>query len=202
MKTRLSILIVLMFVIQLTYGQNYGIKGGVNFANMTISALGIGVTPKSLTAVHVGFVGEFDMKGNLTFNTGLLYSIKGFNMSAGGESVTETLNYLVVPLNFAYKFPINDKSKFLIQAGPYLGYALSGKDKYNGESSDVEFGDGGMKRMDYGLGFGGGVDFGSVVLSLNYELGLANLVDGSDVDASAKNKVVQLSIAYMFGKKK
>lgn len=191
-----------MLLVKMVNAQTFGIKGGVNFANMTISAMGIGVTPKSLTGVHVGFVGDFELQNSLFFNTGLLYSLKGFKMSASGETLSESLNYLVVPLNLEYKFPLNEKSKFMIQAGPYLGYALSGKNKNNGESSNVRFGgEGGMKRFDYGLGFGAGVEFGALVTSLNYELGLAKIVD-SGGDGSAKNKVLQISVAYLFGSKK
>ena len=48
-----------------------------------------------------------------------------------------------------------------------------------------------------GLGFGAGVELGSLVVSLNYELGLANIEDSSDY--KVKNKVLQISLAYMFG---
>ena len=62
----------------------------------------------------------------------------------------------------------------------------------------MKFGEkGGPKRLDYGLGFGAGVELGPIVVSLNYELGLANIVDSSDY--TSKNKVLQLSLAYMFG---
>ena len=200
MKTKLILVIVLALFVRVTDAQTFGIKGGVNIANMTISAMGMGVSQKPLIGIHVGPVMDFQLKGNLCFNTGLLYSMKGFKVDTGGSTGSETLNYLVVPLNLAYKFPIKDKSKFFIQAGPYLGYALSGKDKADGQSTDIVFGSGGMKRFDIGVGFGAGVEFGSVVTSVNYELGLQSLIDEYDVGAKAKNKVFQISIAYMFGK--
>ena len=57
-----------------------------------------------------------------------------------------------------------------------------------------------MKRLDMGLGFGAGVELGQIVFSLNYELGLANIIDSSP--EKLKNKVFQISLAYMFGAKK
>ena len=114
---------------------------------------------------------------------------------------TETFNYLEIPLNLAYLFPINDKSDFFIQAGPFLGYALSGKEEIGSESESIDFEESMLKRFDYGVGFGAGVQFGSIVASLNYQLGLANLNDDPDYDATFKNKVFQISLAYMFGNK-
>ena len=204
MKTKLLFAIALLLIVQMTKAQTFGIKGGVNIANMTISAMGMSVSPSSITGFHIGVVGDFNVQGNLFLNTGLLYSLKG--ASFVGDKMT--LNYLEVPINIAYKFPISTKSKFVVEAGPYLGYALSGKDKSGGVSTNVEFGSGGMKRFDYGIGFGAGVEFGSLIASLNYELGLANLIDssslglGSGADGKAKNKVFQISLAYMFGKGK
>ena len=199
MKTKLFYVVGLILITQMATAQRFGLKGGVNFANMTISAMGMGVSPKSLTGFHAGFVGDFQIKESFFFNSGILYSLKGFKIDSDGETGSENINYLVVPLNMAYKFPIKDNSKFLIQAGPYLGYALNGKSKSGGESSDIEFGSGGMNRLDYGVGFGAGIEFGSVTATLNYELGLANLVDDPSSETKLKNKVIQISLSYMFG---
>ena len=157
-----------------------------------------------MTGIHIGPVADFQLQGNLSFNTGLLFSLKGAKSedSYNGETYSSTtnLNYLVVPLNLAYKFPLNEKAKLLIEAGPYLGYALSGKIKDSEGSTDLTFGEeGGPKRFDAGLGFGAGVELGSIVLSINYELGLANIIDATDY--KIKNKVLHLSLAYMFGGK-
>jgi len=199
MKTKLSYLIVFMLFTQFVNAQKWGIKGGVNFANMTFSVDQFDVSPKSITGFHVGLVSDFLIQRSLHLNTGLLYSLKGTKGEMEGVSGTIKINYLEIPINLAYKFPINESSDFFIQAGPYLGYALSGKQKGGGETSDIEFGKGNWKRFDFGFGFGAGVEFGSFVTSLNYQLGLANMAD--DPDIKAKNKVFQISVAYMFGKK-
>jgi hypothetical protein len=76
---------------------------------------------------------------------------------------------------------------------------------YN-ESLDLFITDGGLKRVDYGVGLGAGVEFGKVVASLNYQLGFANLIApdpfGSETsEEKMRNRVFQISVAYMFGKK-
>jgi len=94
----------------------FGIKGGVNFANVVYSGGGTTSSDKSITAIHVGPVADFQLQQNLFMNTGLLFSIKG-TKTEGVDGETISINYLEVPLNLAYKFPISENSKFLIQAG-------------------------------------------------------------------------------------
>jgi hypothetical protein len=211
-KSMLFLLIILALCVQIVNAQTFGIKGGVNFANLNVSVSGMSVSPNSLTGFHIGPVAEFKLKESLFFNTGLLYSMKGAKveeeMTDASGTTTDKINYLEIPLNLAYKFPINEKSRFFIQAGPYLAYGLSGTEESGGESFDLFSSDGGMKRFDYGLGFGGGVQFGSIAASVNYQLGLANLLEPMSSiffepsDIKLKNKVLQISLAYMFGKKK
>jgi len=195
MKTKLFFVIAFTLFVQIANAQRLGIKGGVNFANVTVSGGGVSMSPSGITGFQLGLVGDFKLQDKLHFNTGLLYSLKGFKSG----TTTDKINYLEVPLNFAYNFSINETSDFFVQAGPYLAYGLSGTDKTDGVSTDI-FSDGYAKRLDYGLGFGAGVQFGSIVTSVNYELGLANLNDDSTSDLKLKTKTFQVSIAYMFGK--
>ncbi|HAQ17708.1 MAG TPA: hypothetical protein DCR40_00560 [Prolixibacteraceae bacterium] len=201
MKSKLIFFIVFVLFVQVANAQVFGIKGGINIANMTFTASGMDLSPKSIIGIHVGPVAEFELQENLYFNTGLLYSIKGYKLKMEflGESIESTakFNCLEIPLNFVYKYSLNDASKLFAQAGPYLGYALSGTAKSDGESEKIDFKDEGMRRIDFGLGIGVGLELGPIVPSISYQLGLANLSDDSDV--KVKNKVLQLSIAYMFG---
>lgn len=175
-------MIACTFFVQIVSAQTFGIKGGINFANMTYSGSGVSGSETWMTGFHLGLVADFKLQEQLYFNTGLLYSMKG----AGSDA----LSYLEIPLNVAYKFSTNKTSDFFIQSGPYLAY-------------DVTIFGGSMKRFDFGLGFGAGVQFSSIVTSLNYELGLANLNDNSYPEpVKRKNKVLQISVAYMFGSKK
>ncbi len=133
--------------------------------------------------------------------------MKGAVKDEGEPNTTPIISYLGIPLNLAYKYSFTEKSDFFIQAGPYLGYGLSGKLNPAGKVL-IFSAEGGLKRFDYGVGFGAGVEFGSLVASLNYQLGLMNLLEpmSSDFldlsDMKLKNKVFQISIAYMFVKKK
>ncbi len=199
MKLKLILLLLLSFFVFTSNAQTFGVKGGLNLASLSFSE-DVDNSIKSLLGVHVGPVAEFELQEGLYFNTGLLFSLKGAKMKYGEESASTSLNYLEIPLNVAYKFSTGEKSKFFAQAGPYLGYALSGKTKYGGESESINFKEDGLKRFDFGLGVGLGIELGSIVPSVSYQLGLSNLNDDSEMDVKVKNKVFQISIAYMFGK--
>jgi hypothetical protein len=203
MRTKFIYAILFVFLGYVANAQRLGIKGGINFANVTAKMSGASMSPKSLTGFHVGGVADFDLKNNLAFNTGLLYTVKGFSgEDTESGKLKESLNYLEVPLNLAYKIPIKDQSKFFIQAGPYLAFGLNAKETVGSESQSGSFKDAGVKSLDYGLGLGAGVELGSFVAGIQYQLGLADINDESGVPMTLKNKVFQISLAYMFSGKK
>jgi hypothetical protein len=198
MKTKLVYAIVLTLFVQIVHAQIFGIRGGVNIANLTITSQGTDIASNSVTGFHLGPVADFKLKKNLHLNTGLLYSSKGYKISLDAESTTYKMNYLDVPLNLAYNFPLGNKSYAFIQSGPYLGYVINGKLIFGSESEAIKIGEGGLKRYDLGLGFGAGLGFRSFTASLNYQLGLTNLNNDPEDDSTLKNRVIQLSVAILF----
>lgn len=202
MRIKLIFFISLLMFAFVSRSQTFGLKGGVNIASMNFSASGLDISPKSILGIHIGPVAEFELQESLFFNTGILYSLKGYKLKMDfmGESMDEKIriNNLEIPFNFAYKFSPNETLNFFAQAGPYIGYALSGTAKTDGESEKIDFKEDGMKRFDFGLGIGLGMEFGPIVPSISYQFGLANLSDEDEV--KVKNNVFQISVAYMFGK--
>jgi hypothetical protein len=186
-RSLLFLFVVFALCVQIARAQTFGIKGGVDFAKVNTNYFG-GI---SHTGFHIGPVADFKLNKSLYFNTGLLYSSIGSKAKGMEFIATYKMDYLEIPLNLAYKFPLNDKSHFFIQAGPYLSYGFGSTEAIRDEG-----------QINYGLGFGAGVQFGSIVASLNYELGIAGIPENSSATMNNNNKVFQISVAYMFGKKK
>jgi hypothetical protein len=114
---------------------------------------------------------------------------------------TINLNYLQIPVNAQYKIDLGDM-KLLLQAGPYLGYAISGKTKSKSggikEEEKIKFGNKNdeMKAFDYGLGFGAGLQFGNIQTSLGYNLGFVNI---SNINKrNTRNNGLSLTVTYLF----
>lgn len=195
-KKLLLILSLIAFSFASKAQTRLGFKGGVNFANVTISTSGFSISPGSITSFHVGGVLESRLSDRIVVQPNLLFSQKGFLTEISGGSTKITLNYLELPVNFLYEA----SDYFTIGGGPYLGYALSGKSVSNGVTTDAEFGDGGMKRTDFGLNLTAGYEvLDGLIISANYSFGLANIADTND--GSIKNKVIGISITKLFGER-
>jgi hypothetical protein len=119
-------------------------------------------------------------------------------------------------LNFVFKTPIINGDRFFVGAGPYVAMGIAGKLKNVGRIAGVDYsneekiafsnddpatleyeegaGFGIMKRFDYGINGTVGVESKSIVLSVNYGMGLAKLQSGSNSSADNNNKHRVVSI--------
>ncbi len=192
------------------YAQEYGIKAGLNLANVYSAANGNddGVNYKSNAGFNLGLTAEYPFTKLISFETGLIFSSKGFSSSIGGVlsnfSSKTRLYYLNIPLTAKAAYKIGG-IKVFGNIGPYVGYGLSGKISSNAnilgvsvlDESEVEWGEeGDFERLDYGLTFGAGVEFGKFSVGASYELGLANIAPSSYVETN--NRVTSISLGYKF----
>ena len=196
MKTSVKILAIIALVLSTTYTQaqtRFGIKGGLNSATFAISESGVTITPPSRIGFNFGGITEIPLETDFYLQSGLLYSTKGFKIN--GESLST--DNLEIPINALYKLSVGS-IKVLGFAGPYIGYALSGK----AGSADIEFSgkNKDMNTFDMGLNFGAGIEISSFQITAQYGLGLTNLAADSN-DGTMKNKVFGISVAYLFSGK-
>lgn len=187
---KLSLLLVFVGLVAFSsFGQRIGVKAGLNMATVAMDG---DVDTKMLPGIHLGAVAEFEFSENLAFEPGLLFSQKGTDYDVDGDMKTR-LSYLDIPLNLRYKM-----GNFFAQAGPQIGIGLSGTQEFGDEEEDIEFGsdDDQLKRLDFALSFGVGMNFNQFQVSANYGLGLANLSNWDDDDL--KNRVISVSLGYYF----
>ena len=119
-----------------------------------------------------------------------------------------------------FKFPFATESHVFVGAGPYLGIGVSGKATTEGKAFNIPFnyennivfsdddpttlgqeegtGLGVMKRFDYGVNGTAGIAGKSLVLGVNYGLGLAKLQSGGNSSADNNNKHRVLSVFVGF----
>lgn len=182
----------------------FGVKAGLNLANMSLSGDEFDEledSKKMLITFQVGGVVEFDLAESVALQSGLMLVGKGFKLEEGDITATTNPMYLQIPALFLYK-----QEMFYVGGGPYVGFGLFGKAKFEDESEDLNFGNGeddDFAPLDFGLQFEGGVILnGNIHLGAGYGLGLANAIpsdarEGSDI--SAKHGVISINAAYMFG---
>lgn len=200
---------------------SYVVKGGLNLSSMLLKGdeSTSGVDIKSKPGFNIGITAEYPVSGIVVFETGILFSNQGVknsseNTYSGGtykSNSTTNLFYLEIPLTAKTYFNIGH-TKIFGKLGPYIGLGLSGKSKgeliFPGETRsyerDINWGSGQgdeIKRLDYGLTAGAGIEVSSFQIGLSYNFGLANISTITDNGMKLKNRVLGLSVGYKFGKK-
>lgn len=219
---KLIIVIIAFTMSSELFAQKFAVKAGLNLSNMLIKEDGETYSDdfKMRTGFHVGATVDFPINDMFSFETGLLLSTKGFKMSEEetyeGETYTyeEKLNllYFDIPLTAKVSFDAGG-AKIYGLFGPYLGMGLTGKWKYeatyagetDSEEEDVEWGSDeesdDLKRLDFGLTMGAGVEISSFQIGITYGLGLANVSSYTDYETKANNRVLGITVGYIFGGK-
>jgi len=209
-------------VIGSTAQVHYSIRAGVSFPNMKFSDNSEeGFDDfKILTGFHIGAIVDIPLSKLLSIETGLLFSKKGSQFeqtdSFSGQTFTVkaeiNTSYIDLPISLRVNIPVGTPIIF-ISFGPYIGYGLSGKMKtelyFNGQTEKneekIDWGsnpdDDFLKRFDFGIVPAAGIEFKSFSLSFSYWLGLVNISSFTDDGASIKNQNMEISVAYIFGKK-
>lgn len=165
----------------------FGVKAGLNLSNFSGD---IEDTDPKL-GFNVGVTADYAITNEVYLLTGLEFTMKGSKADGyiAGEKVTEKTNpmFLQLPVHVGYKFSVTDETKIVLHAGPYVGYGIGGKIKYevkeNGVKNSVDydfFGKDRFKRFDFGLGLGAGAEFGKIGVGLGWDFGLTSLSRGDD----------------------
>ncbi len=200
---RLLLVVSLSMAYLSSNAQSLIVKGGLSMSNMTIKDDNVTYSDdfKTKTGFHIGIAGELPLFGGVMFEPGLMFATKGYKVDLGDVSVS--LNYIDIPLNLKYKLDIGDFAVWG-SVGSYVGIGLSGKHKMTllgkDVENDVKFGeDEDFKMLDYGLGFGAGVEYHRIILGVYYNIGLANISNIDLANHKTNNKVFNISLGYRIG---
>ncbi len=213
MKRELLLLAVVLFGFFLLAGQisaqpdiDLGIKAGLNLANFSgDDAQGLDVK----TGIAVGAFMGVNFPGGLTIQPEALYSMKGSKDEGMGIELKFEFDYLEIPVLLKYSIPTPGMVKPALFFGPAVGILLKGDITLSiGDQSGTLDAKDYLKSTDFGLVFGGGVDFsvgkGKIITDIRYTLGLSTVDDGFGEliewpqELDLKNSVISLQAGYSF----
>ncbi|UCB52659.1 MAG: PorT family protein [Candidatus Zixiibacteriota bacterium] len=179
-----------------------GLKAGLNIADYR------GDLP--YTDSKMGFCGgpfiTCSINEMLAVQTEFLFSMKGAKLGERvradeygniieTSSIRDVINYLEIPVLGKLSVLPQGRVRPNLFAGPFFALKLTGKHKLGSQETDLE----NLKDTDYGLVFGGGVDFelgqGELTADARYNLGLAKIFD-SPMDV--RNRVISVMLGYSF----
>lgn len=227
---KLTMALVLTTAVAFSAKAQVYVQGGLNLANITKTSDGQTEDNNILPTFNVGILGRFGLSSTFDLESGLLFSGHGSKaetyFNGGNDYVKSKFNpyYLQVPLNAVVKIPLQKESNVFFHAGPYVAMGIAGKSKqesklgplmststesikFNNDdpftSQQEDAGYDKLKRFDFGLNFGGGIDLGPIMLKANYGMGLAkiNSTEGNNTyNDKNKYRTLSFSVGIPLGK--
>ncbi len=146
----------------------FGVKGGLNFADLTGD-----FDADARTGYHIGAVLQFSLMETFAIQPEVLYSAQGID--------DVDIDYINIPILAKLKFA----GIASVEAGPQFGFVI--KDDFEDILADAE-----AESFDLGLAVGAGVEFGGFFGQVRYNLGLTDVLDAVD----GKNSTFQVSVGY------
>ena len=219
---KVVIVFVTTFALFSVKAQTY-IQGGLNLANITKTNDGQTEKNNILPSFNVGIMSRFGLSTTVDLESGVLLTGRGSKaetyFNGGADYVKSRFNplYVEVPLNLVVRVPMDKSTGLFFHAGPYVAIGVGGKSKTDSKfgplssssSTTIKFSNDDpftsqqddaaydkLKRFDFGLNLGGGLQFDHLMLKVNYGLGLAKINSTeSNNTANDKNKYRTLSFS-------
>ncbi|MGM0582816.1 MAG: porin family protein [Bacteroidota bacterium] len=175
---------------------NFGIKGGVNLANVIDADYNF----DSRTGINLGaFVDIPISNSSFSIQPEIIYSQKGTQDSgyAGIDNNTwvEIVNkrdYLEIPVLLKYSYEISKNTHPFLTFGPYFGINMNTESEVTADGAQVNSGELNDKS-DIGMSLGLGYQIEFINLNIRYNAGLVNIGE-----RDSKNSVFSASIGFIF----
>lgn len=191
---------------------SFGVKAGIAFPKMTLSASGASMSFDAKTSFYVGGVANIAVSEIFSVQPGLTYISKGTKISGAAfdfesgpsdaENGTINASYIEIPVNLIASFNAGNAGKVFLGAGPYYAIAIDANAKANGEKQDITIGsdEDNFKRGDYGFNFLAGYQLNNGInIHAGYGLGLGSVIPDQDgAEFKFKNKVFSIGLGFMF----
>lgn len=199
-----KILLYALLISPLSLMAQFGLKAGLNFANVTKAS---SINNSSKTGFHAGLLMGSASPKVFGFRTELTYSKQGYDYKAGTNTGNVNLDY-IMSTNLTC---INITKYFQLQFGAQMAYLLNAKVDSNTTSTGNAQADKIMNlynRFDYG--FAGGIEIhpvGGLLIGARANISLGSLYKDaqsgqmpsfSNIDL--KNNVFQIFAGWRFGK--
>jgi len=182
---RIIIAACMLLLIKGAFAQHveYGIKGGVNFSNISNDAADTKADTK--TGFNVGGLAHIHLSRSFAIQPELVYSTQGAEYNNGKLK----LNYINVPVLAQYMFA----DGFRLQTGPQLGILTTSEFKSGHTESDVD----NFSNADFSWAFGASyLSHMGLGIDARYNLGLTDVTKSNTTDF--QNRVWQVGLFYQF----
>jgi hypothetical protein len=111
----------------------FGIKAGVNFANIIKDDGNNNFQTDAKTGFNAGVTADIKLIEGLSFTPEVLYSQKGYKLTSGDSEYKRTTNFIDIPILASIRLasPLN------LVVGPQVSFLMSTSTKYSNNSGSV-----------------------------------------------------------------
>lgn len=178
----------------------FGVKAGLNVSKVSFDKDVTKNAIESRTGFFVGPMAEFTVPIiGLGADVAVLYDNKGVEV----DGVSETLQYIDIPINVKYSIGLGSIAGVYVATGPQFSYNIGGKKIFDNSYS--------LKSSEFSWNVGAGVKLlGHLQIGYNYNIGIGKTgemdsalgetvgVVGKFINGDVKNNTHQISVAYLF----
>jgi hypothetical protein len=175
----------------------FGVKGGVNFATLSVED---GDSPfDSRIGVAVGGFVTWKAFSWLELQPEMLFTSKGAKVEESGITSDLIVDYLEVPILVRYTRSFADNWRFYVAAGPTLATRMRARTRteFSGGTEEIEIDDD-VERMDFGVAAGGGIERGRWAFDGRYTFGLSDVDADPSETSTFRNRVISLTAGFRF----
>lgn len=166
---------------------HFGIKGGVNIANIKIQNAADG---DARVRFHAGGLAHIHISPHFALQPELMFSAQGRQETINGVKFKTNLSYINMPVLAQYM----TGSGFRLQTGPQIGVLVDAETGIDGSEVNV---DGNYDRFDLSWAVGASyLTKTGLGFDARYNVGLNNINDVNNV--RMKNRVWQIGLFYQF----
>lgn len=201
-------LIFLLLLFPCTLQAQFGIKAGINFANVTNAS---SISNSNRSGFMAGIFLAPPSKGILSYKTELIFSQQGYDYNTNSNTGSVKLDYIIMP----HLMNINITKLFQLQIGGQVAYLLNAKaDSNKTASSTNPYGalENYYNRFDYGAAAGFEIHpVLGLLIGARYNISFGDMYKNISnptpgtippfiPDVNLKNNVVQVFAGWRFGK--
>jgi hypothetical protein len=171
----------------------YGVKGGVNFANVSFD--GEDVPSSGRTGFLAGAFATMPLYGRVSVQPEAIYTVKGASFDVFDIDSNYIVDYIEVPV--LARYPVG--SRIYVAAGPSMAFCIRARSRtsFAGASTEVDIKDE-VESFDFGVVGAVGYERGRWGIDGRYTHGLSDTDKNSGDNVKIRNRVFSVSAGIRF----
>ena len=186
----LTLILAIATVAPATAQMSYGVKAGVNYADVSFDG---DVASSGRVGLLAGGFATIPLFGWLAVQPEVIYTVKGTAVDVADIKSDLIVDYVEVPLLAR----ISIRRKIYVAVGPSMAFRVRARSRtaFGGSTEEIDLKED-VESFDLGVVGAAGIDLGRWVFDGRYTHGLSD-IDARD-DAKMRNRVLSVSAGIRF----